>query len=475
MKKPNILFILVDQMRADALGCSGHWARTPNLDSIAAEGVRFTTCVTNSPVCQPARVSLATGLYPHNTGLWGNDGAYTMPTDSRTWMQAIRSAGYRTSLFGKTHLYGHGPDVDMRRMEHLLHAYGIDDVHEIPGPAASRWCRSYMMGCWEEHGLLDAYRADHDNRFSCMRGDDDVDLVRPSSLPLEYYYDTYVARHAREYLDAYDREEPWCCWVSFGGPHEPWDTPEPYASMHRPEDMPSAAPGSGRPDGCPQGSLYDKLDGKHRRLSPQDIGKLRANYAGNVALIDEQIGTLLESIQRRGELDNTVIAFTSDHGELNGDYGLTFKSVFLNGATRVPLLVRTPQTVAAAGAPRVWDGPVELMDIGATLAEYAGRTLDYPQFGRSLAGVVSGKSQEHRRSALCEIHDEVMLQTERWKFALNRQGEPYLLFDVAGDPQESHNLVSDPDCAGVVTELHGLCRQRVGLSQAPGNPTTGSM
>ena len=104
MAKPNILLLMTDQQRADALGCSGGWVRTPHLDRVAREGVRFTNCVTNSPVCVPARVSLATGLYPHNTGIWHNV-PYDLPADTPTWMQAIRAAGYRTSLFGKTHLH----------------------------------------------------------------------------------------------------------------------------------------------------------------------------------------------------------------------------------------------------------------------------------------------------------------------------------------------------------------------------------
>ena len=104
MEKPNILFVMADQFRADAMGCSGEWVRTPNLDRVAAEGVRFTNCITTTPVCVPARFSLATGLYPHNTGVW-NNGKHVLSRDLPTWMQAIRNAGYRTSVFGKTHFH----------------------------------------------------------------------------------------------------------------------------------------------------------------------------------------------------------------------------------------------------------------------------------------------------------------------------------------------------------------------------------
>ncbi|MBT3601998.1 MAG: sulfatase-like hydrolase/transferase, partial [Candidatus Latescibacteria bacterium] len=128
MEKPNLLLIMTDQQRWDAMGCSGGWVDTPNMDRIAADGVRFSNCVTNSPVCIPARLSLATGLYPHNTGVWQNMG-HTLSPNANTWMQAVRNAGYRTSLFGKTHLHPHGGDL--RDREHLMHAYGLDDVNEI--------------------------------------------------------------------------------------------------------------------------------------------------------------------------------------------------------------------------------------------------------------------------------------------------------------------------------------------------------
>ena len=106
MGHPNILLLMTDQQRWDAMGCSGDWVQTPNLDRIASEGTRFTNCVTTSPVCIPTRLSLATGLYPHNTGVWDNMN-HQMPPERPTWMQAVRDAGYRTSLFGKTHLHPH--------------------------------------------------------------------------------------------------------------------------------------------------------------------------------------------------------------------------------------------------------------------------------------------------------------------------------------------------------------------------------
>jgi choline-sulfatase len=331
-QRPNLLLLMTDQQRADAMGCAGGWVRTPNLDRLADEGVRFTNCVTNSPVCIPARLSLATGLYPHNTWVWDNQG-HTLDPETPTWMKAVRDAGYRTSLFGKTHLHPH--TGDLRERESLMHVYGLDDVDEIGGPRASARVLSHMTARWQELGLWESYREDMNDRFATK-----PHVARPSPLPSDEYADVYVGRRAREYLSSYERAEPWCCWVSFGGPHEPWDTPEPYASASDPAHMPDAAPLPEwtRDDSRPRGYLHQRL-AEPPDLEPGDVAAMRANYAGNVALIDEQIGGILQAVEARGELDNTVILFTSDHGELNGDFGLIYKSVLLDGAARVPLIV----------------------------------------------------------------------------------------------------------------------------------------
>ena len=464
MARPNILLLMTDQQRWDAMGCSGEkkksacgfsksedrvgfaWVQTPNLDHIASEGIRFTNCVTTSPVCIPTRLSLATGLYPHNTGVWDNM-QHQMPVESPTWMRAVRDAGYRTSLFGKTHLHPH--NGDLREREGLMNAYGLDDVNEIGGPRASANVLSHITAEWEAKGLWDAYRADYRERFSTK-----PHLVRPSTLGLENYADVYVGQQAKQYLQNYDREAPWCCWVSFGGPHEPWDTPEPYASMYNPEDMPPAIPPPAAGE-RPLGHLDQLMERVNPTFEPGEIGRLRANYAGNITLIDTQIGDILDTIKARGELDNTIIVHTSDHGEMNGDYGLIYKSNFLNGAVRIPLLVRTPNASGLQTPPTgtICESPVEWIDIGPTLVEFAGGELEHHQFGKSLGRVLTNPEANHRDFAISEIQGEIMLLNREWKIALNADGEVYLLFDVQNDPDEIHNLTGKPEVADVETAL----------------------
>lgn len=436
---------MTDQQRWDAMGCSGGWVQTPNLDRIAGEGVRFNNCVTTSPVCVPTRLSLATGLYPHNTGVWNNMG-HTMSAETPTWMQAVRNAGYRTSLFGKTHLHPHG-NSDLREREDLLSAYGLDDVNEIGGPRASTSVKSHMTAMWEEKGLWDAYRADYRERFSTKPY-----MVRPSPLGLENYADVYVGQQTKQYLQNYDRKEPWCCWVSFGGPHEPWDTPEPYASMYDPNEMPSPIPRQQAGD-RPRGNLDNMMNRMNPQFEDGEIGRLRADYAGNVTLIDAQIGEILDTISDRGELENTVIIHCSDHGEMNGDYGLIYKSNFLNGAVRIPFLVRTPDTLKLDISDRICDSPVEWIDIGPTLVEMAGGKMKHRQFGKSLCPVLANTESTHREYAISEISSEIMLLNQEWKIALNSDSEPYLLFDVQNDPDEINNLAGLPEMREIETKL----------------------
>ena len=453
MGSPNILLFMTDQQRWDAMGCSGDWVETPNLDRIASEGVQFTNCVTTSPVCIPTRLSLATGLYPHNTGVWNNMN-HTMSAETPTWMQAMRDAGYRTSLFGKTHLHPH--NGDLREREGLMNAYGLDDVNEIGGPRASARVLSHMTAEWEEKGLWDDYRADYRERFSTKPY-----LVRPSTLGLENYADVYVGQQAKRYLQDYDLQEPWCCWISFGGPHEPWDTPEPYASMYDPEQMPPAVP---RPSvgERPQGHLDRLMQRVNPAFDPGEVGRLRANYAGNVTLIDDQIGEILDAIAARGELENTVIVHTSDHGEMNGDYGLIYKSNFLNGAVRIPLLVRTPDSTYAGS---LCGTPVEWIDIGPTLVELADGELEHRQFGKSLYPVLTNPEVTHRYFAISEIEGEVMLLNQEWKAALNTDGEVYLLFDVENDPNETKNLAGSAEVADIETGLRLQILERLMQTQ----------
>jgi arylsulfatase len=201
------------------------------------------------------------------------------------------------------------------------------------------------------------------------------------------------------------------------------------------------------------------------KLSAAEMGAMRADYAGNLTLIDDQIGHLLQAVEQRGELDNTVIVLVSDHGEMNGDCGLIYKQNFLNGAVRVPLLVRTPDTLRSARAGQVCQAPVEWFDVGPTLVELAGGRIEHPSFAYSLMPLVNDPDATIRPEAISELGGEIMLLNREWKAALNTAGQVYLLFDVVNDAQEQENLAGLAQMRKVETALRLRILERLVQSQ----------
>ena len=191
---------------------------------------------------------------------------------------------------------------------------------------------------------------------------------------------------------------------------------------------------------------------------------MRANYAGSVTLIDEQIGRVLSAVQKRGELDHTVVVFTSDHGEMNGDYGLVYKRGFLHSAVKVPLIIRMPPAGYADSAGKMCRSIVEWFDIGATLTELAGGRLDYRQFARSFTRTLEDPGEPHREDALSEILGEHMLVNHEWKVAVNTEGQAYLLFDLEKDPAERRNLAGLPEYREVEDRLRLRILERIAAS-----------
>ena len=470
MNQLNILFIFCDQLRADALGkdCGGTgWVNTPSLDRVGREAIRFERAYTNSPVCVPARMSMATGLYPHSHGYWSNNApgpigkqseSHALDPEWPTWMSHIRDSGYRTALFGKTHLHQH--IGDLRDREDLMKAYGWDHIDEIGGPRASARIGSHMNDVWKEAGLQEAYIEDYRDRYSTK-----IPPIRPSVLPLELYADTYVGQRAKSWLEDVGEDQPWMTWVSFGGPHEPWDTPEPYASKYAFEDMPSPLP-------LPSWMDEQDVDCSHRRslrkwkksldgeggMSEEHIKKLRANYAGNVELIDNQVGQILETLESRGLMENTIIVFSADHGEMNGDMGMLHKGNFFESACRIPFLIRIPKL--KKGGAEVSLAPVELMDIGATLCDLVNLPWEGYHFSRSLKAHIEGK-EAGPSLAMSEHAGDLMICDGKYKMIVNPNGDPCLLFDLESDPGESTNILGIVKNIEIQSSLEKLWAKRM--------------
>ena len=441
-RKPNILFIMADQFRGDIMSCVGGEAKTPALDQLAREGVLFRECCTVSPLCVPARISMMTGLYPHTTCVWNNVD-FVLSPEAQLWTKILKQDGYSTAVFGKLHL--HTDFGDMIKREYLVHGYGFETVNEVSGPHSTCQTRTHMSEEWKEKGIWDLFCQDMLSRTK-------EPYALPSPLSVEDYYDTYVGRKAKEYLMGYNNTKPWFCHVSFPGPHEPWDAPLPYSEMYQCSGMREPLPEVYE-------SVLPRVKGEYDNLKQnakihcnlEQSRKIQANYCGSVSLIDKLIGDIIDTVKKRGEWNNTVIIFTSDHGELNGDHGLIHKRTFFRPVLNVPLIVRTPETKNLNN--HISDTLISNLDVGPTIIDLAGGKIDYEQFGKSFFPIISDTSIEHRDCIISEYNGELMYYDKMWKMVINKSGEPYLLFNVLDDPMEVINLAALPEYKGKTIEL----------------------
>lgn len=431
--RPNFLFLFPDQHRWDWLGLLGRVpVRTPNLDRLAQRGMRFNQCRTNSPLCAPARAALASGLRPSRNGVTNN--GMSLPPGQPTFFRDLRDAGYRVLASGKTDLSKHGgtktldgrtPEVLALGFTDIINQCGKWDAVNTGWPTPSDPYMAYL----HEQTLAETHVLDYQRRNKMRRDADHPVLdTAASPLPREACTDDFTGRQALRLLDEAPADEPWLLWVNFPGPHEPFDPPAELRERYDGVDFPPP------------------IDGE--RGQAQDHPQLRRNYAAMIEGIDEWCGRLIAAVEARGELENTIIIYSSDHGEMLGDHGQWYKSVPYEASVHVPLIVAGPgvrqgETSAAL---------VELIDIGATIADLAGVPASEAvpdRDARSFAGVLHGqaKDAEHRAVQSSELHDWRMVTDGRWKLVVSGGGatgaEAVRLYDLHADPNEQRSLVAD--------------------------------
>lgn len=447
MTKPNILILMPDQHRADCLSCAGHpVVRTPNLDRLADEGMRFRTAYTTSPVCMPARSSFLSGLYCHNHGQWENVGH--LPPGADTYLHHVREVGYHTCHVGKSHLHSHRADHHLDEAKPFMHQLGWDEVFETTGPHATVRTDSIMTDHWRQIGCLDTFRDDYPRRAEVGP----TAATWPSPMPEGETLDDFVGRTAVDYLLGYDWELPLLLFVGFGGPHEPWDPPADWAERYDPARMDSpkaiTEPGSWVPE--PAAAHQRALQNDRLGITPEINGRIRALYYAKISHIDWWIGRILDALLERGQIDNTAIIFWSDHGEMLCDKGRLYKSVFYEESVRVPLIIRPPG-YRHAGA--VSDSLVSQIDVFPTILDIAGCDAEPIGFGRSLTPLLERKTDALRDAVFSEIHQRTMIRDKRFKMVVDSQGTVLKLYDMLSDPQEEVNLVGSPGTADTVQRL----------------------
>ncbi len=446
--RPNILILMTDQQRGDCLSCAGHpVVQTPNLDRLAAEGVRFSNAYTTSPVCMPARSSFLSGLYVHNYGQWNNYGH--LPEDVDTYLHHLRAAGYRTCHVGKSHFFQHLPGEDMRDYDPFMRKLGWDDIFETGGPWGSVEATSIASDHWKKLGVWEDLLADYEKRRHKAGGH--LKGTWPSVLPEGETLDDFVARTAADYVSSYESPEPLLLFVGFGSPHEPWDPPRSWADRYDPAAMPPPEPAPDPGPWVPQRAAdYQRKLWSQFETAGEDLALIRSRYFAKISHADECAGRVLEAFDQRGWMENTAVIFWSDHGEMLGDKQRLHKGVFFEPSARVPLIVRRPRETAPG---TVAPGLVDLTDLFPTILELGGCPPKETAFGRSLLPMCADPSRRLREAVFSEVGDRTMVRDERYQLVVNAQGDSLLLFDMARDPGEEVNILGKPEAAAVEAGL----------------------
>jgi arylsulfatase len=439
--RPNILWYCTDQQRFDTVAALGYkHVHTPTVDQLVADGTAFTTTYCQSPICTPSRSSFMTGMYPsrvHNTRN-GND---TFPNSPPLVSKLLADAGYDCGMIGKFHLTSSGYRTEPR----------LDDGYSF----------------WKfSHAPRDDWETGHDYADWVKAKGGDLNAMRDSveRVPAEMHQTTWATDMAIEFLGK-ERSGPWLLNVNIYDPHPPFIPPKEYADRFKADDMPG--PWFQESDLEEQAKFKDiDFQGEVRSPEGHNAKDAQAKYYAMIALIDDQFGRLLQAIDDAGLTENTVVIYTSDHGESLGDHGLMFKGCrFYEGLVRVPLIFRWPGHVKRNLQS---DALVELLDVTATVVELAGLPQpDYMQ-GRSLLPILTGAADptQFRDSVRCEYFDALhsqftggtgafgtMYRRGQWKLVVYHGHGLGELYDLENDPREFNNLWDASGYATIKAEL----------------------
>lgn len=458
--RPNVLMITCDQLRKDALGCYDNpVVKTPNIDCIAQEGIIFDQMYVANPACAPSRGAIATGRYPWVNGLMGNDGI--LPEDEMTIMEALRRFGYKTYGTGKMHLTPQffDPRNEFDKDEEMEHIA----VNPQPEP-------------WEfPHYGFDKGYFSEDNRvgpyaeYLKERGYDPFadphsftygqHVTVRSAYPEEHHQTTWVGDQSLEFLHNHPEDKPFFMWTSFVHPHHPFNPPAPYDTMYDPDDMPLPLRSEAEIEGWPE-KYKEKHTKKGKDKGHEAVGlnifedgdwkRIKAYYYGMISLIDKQVGKILDLLEKRDMLDNTIIIFTADHGELLGDHNLLFKGAFYDCVTNVPFLLRLPGKEYSGQKRKAF---CQNIDILPTIMELTGKDIPEGVQGKSLLPLVKdeqAKNYDHVFMA------RKMVRTETARLVWHGKGKRGELYDLTSDPDCFENLWNEPDAAELQREMMEL-------------------
>ena len=443
-KRPNIVFILTDQQRIDTIAANGYdHMITPNLDALVAKGAVFENMYVTAPSCAPSRASLFSGTYPHTNGVFRNDEPW-----SYCWVSELADAGYRCVNVGKMHTMP------------IEGAFGFHERHVVENKDRDHpnlpfyldnWDKAiHARGAYKPSRVTYSERPDYDEKLGAFVWDQDEDL----------HPDVFVGETACWWLERYPGTEPFFLQVGMPGPHPPYDPTQEYLDKYLDRDLPepildydlSSQPQPLR--ALRENHLAQGHDAVIHLENPtsEQLRLQRAHYYANVSMIDTQVGKIVEALEARGVLDDTVIIFTSDHGDCLNDHGHSQKWNMYEQSVHVPAVICWPGKIAFG---KKIPDLVSLMDFGPTVLEMADVPVPDWMEARSLADVLYDQPGNTRDRVFAEHSDDAILtETEfmtmiregNWKLVHFVDCQDGQLFDLENDPQERNNLWAKPEC-----------------------------
>jgi arylsulfatase A-like enzyme len=452
--RDDVLLLLTDQERYDLTAPGGLPVETAALDSLAADGVRFTRAYTPISICSSARASLLTGQYPHEHGVINNvheaDAVRTdLSPERRTFGPLLREVGYENSYIGKWHV---GREV-------APEDFGFDFFGTERGEYDDRLeagLRAYREGMG-----IDPDGIELEDPIYSYSGEDRYLIGGRTPVPPEATRPYYIAERTIERLeDAAGSEGRFFHRSDFRGPHHPYVVPEPYASMYDPAGLDPWPTDLETFDGKPRvQERYVEYRGVEG-LDREDWAELRALYMGIMHLIDDQIGRILDAVAELGLYEDTLVVHSTDHGDFTGGHRQFNKGPLMYEDTyHIPLVVGGP---SVAGSGRECHELVSLIDLMPTFLDVAGVSVPEDVAGRSLCPLLEGREWDPREAVFAEYHgDEMgfysqrMVRTDRYKYVFNAPDVDEL-YDLEADPHELQNLVDHPDYRAVRDRLRRL-------------------
>lgn len=483
-RRPNILFIMADQLRWDYLGCYGHPSiATPNIDRLAARGVRFTRAFVQSPVCGGSRMCFYTGRYNVTHGATYNN--FPLRVDEKTIGDYLRPLGYRVALVGKTHFKTDaeaiarlGIDTRAAPGDRLtqcgFEAYERDDglhpdLSADPDLPYNRWLR--QLGYSGDNPWHDYANSVESENGKVESGWHMRNARRPARVREEHSETAYMTNRALDFLEEAG-DQPWCLHLSYIKPHWPYVAPAPYHAMYGEGDVLPANRSEAEKDNPHPVVAAFMAHEESVNFSREEVRRtVIPTYMGLISQFDAHVGRVVDWLERRRIIDDTIIVVTSDHGDYLGDHWLGEKDLFHEEVVRIPLVIVDPRAGADATRGHEIDDLVEAIDLVPSFLDWAGGPGEPHRLeGRSLAELIEARrpadwreavfcdsdfSLRHARRTLGLPPDRArgyMVRTDAWKYVFFEDFPPQL-FDLGNDPHELIDLGNSPAHEPVRTEM----------------------